>query len=70
MECAAPDVGEALPDVIALARAVLRQDAEAIASIFEEYGFTDAKAGGSSENSAVCSSDSPIACPTTPWMVC
>ena len=35
-----------LPDVIALLRAVLRQDTEGMASIFDEYGFADAKAGG------------------------
>lgn len=37
---------ESLPDVVALLRAVLRQDAEGMASIFAEYGFTDAKSGG------------------------
>ena len=41
-----PDVGAPLPDVIALARTVLRQDPEGIGSIFDEYGFTGAKAGG------------------------
>ena len=41
-----PDVGAPLPDVIALARAMLHGDTEGIGSIFREYGFTDAKAGG------------------------
>jgi hypothetical protein len=41
-----PDVGEQLPDVIALARALLHQDTEGIESIYSEFGFTDAKAGG------------------------
>ncbi len=42
-----PDVGEPLPDVIALARAMLHQDVEGIRLVFDEYGFTyDPKAGG------------------------
>ena len=42
-----PDVGEPLPDVIALARAMLHQDVEAIRLVLDEYGFTDgAKAAG------------------------
>ncbi len=35
-----------LPDVVALARSMLRQDAEGIRLVFDEYGFKDAKAGG------------------------
>jgi hypothetical protein len=42
---ALPDVGAPLPDVIALARAMLRQDAEGMGFIFDEYGF-DVKTGG------------------------
>jgi hypothetical protein len=33
-----------LPDVVALLRAVLRQDTEGIQLVFDEYGFTDTKA--------------------------
>jgi hypothetical protein len=39
-----------LLDVIALARAMLRQDAEEIRLVLDEHGFTYAKAGGSSES--------------------